>query len=242
MKKIIIIFMVFICLISNIKIVKGFKVDLEIYPDIGQSDTNINLYVSTDPYRTSTQSFLYVFWDEKNIIQRKGDTYIKSINKYEHNWELIIKAPTTEKRYSSKGEHTIEVWVKNSTGFTVKKHTHFEITKQIPIPLWWEELLKNKKFLDKVKGEKGDRGEPGIKGDQGIQGEQGLQGEQGDIGEKGEPGLKGDQGIQGEQGLKGDKGDPGKSYPKFTFNLFCFMCFLSFLISIFALGDRLKRE
>ena len=60
------------------------------------------------------------------------------------------------------------------------------------------------------KGPKGDPGQPGEKGPKGDPGQPGEKGPKGDPGQLGEKGPKGDPGKQGPEGPKGDKGDPGK--------------------------------
>jgi len=106
----------------------------------------------------------------------------------------------------------------------------------------WRNLDKNKgkseteltleKFIESLKGPKGDRGEtgkqgekgpkgdqgqPGAKGEQGPAGPEGKQGPTGPQGPQGKPGEKGEAGpagAKGEPGPKGDKGDPGQQGPQ----------------------------
>ena len=90
----------------------------------------------------------------------------------------------------------------------------------------WRNLDKNKgkseteltleKFIESLKGPKGDRGETGKQGEKGPKGDQGqpgAKGEQGPAGAKGEPGPKGDKGDPGQQGPQGQKGETGPAGP-----------------------------
>ena len=84
----------------------------------------------------------------------------------------------------------------------------------------WKNLDKNKgkketelteeKFIESLKGPKGDKGADGKQGPKGDPGQPGEKGPKGDPGQLGEKGPKGDPGKQGPEGPKGDKGDPGK--------------------------------
>lgn len=232
--------LLFLFISINIPSAMCFDFDVEIKPDEGQSNTEIWLYVMGDPFRTKGRWYLYVFWDDLNIIQKNPDVYLDWSKEYEHRWEVKITAPTSEKRFTTRKKHTIEIWVMNSTGEIKKEKEIFEITKTIPAIEWWEDLPK--KLIESLEGEKGDRGVQGI---QGKTGEMGERGEQGVRGEKGKTGDIGEQGIQGEKGEKGERGDSGedgKSYNVFMFNTIGFIGFISLILSIYTLKIKTEKQ
>jgi len=220
-------------LLNSYQLANCNKINLDIKPDEGISNTKINVYVSTFPFRTDKPYYLYLFWDDYNIVQRKISTYLKESKTYENRWELIITPPTNDKSYTRRGKHVIEVWIENATSYRIIEKTTFRITQQVPINEWWQDLLENEAFIQKVKGPKGEKGDTGEAGPQGVKGEIG---DTGDLGPQGKMGVgeKGDTGDMGPQGPKGEKGDRGKSYPVILFWLFGILSISSFLIAIYT--------
>lgn len=168
-------------------------VTIEIYPKQGDITTEIFVHVRGEPYLVTKQTFLYLYWDDKFIIQRMSCISHDHVwNVWELSWDILLRVPN-EYPYSEFGSHNITVIIETTDGYVVKNNTTFNVINYIPPPEWWEDLPQE--FLDEITGPQGLKGDKGEKGDKGNTGSQGS---------------RGDTGQRGLTGPKGDKGEPGE--------------------------------
>jgi len=188
---------------------------MEVYPSEGDITTDILLKVRGEPIQGEGIHYLYVFWDNKVIVQREEDVKVGIFGE-EHirAWDLIIHVPD-EFPYSEIGIHNITWTIEYGYTEVYRNSTTFEVNEYIPPPEWWEDL--SEEFIDEITGPQG------MTGDKGDTGSQGIQGEQGQIG------------PQGPQGEKGDKGDTGP-YPNEAVMFNLGISAISVIISIIALS------
>ena len=156
-----------------------YKVKLYLRPDEGPSDTETLLVmVRAKPERGSRILYLYVFYDGINLVEREPSREVDK--RYAYSWDATITIPK-----STKGGHTVEVWLEYSLGKFVKREATFTVT--------------DSPFIEVIQGATGPRGVPGAPGPMGNEGPLGPQGVQG---------------IQGVPGPRGPQGDPSESVIK----------------------------
>ncbi len=194
---------------------------IEVYPSEGDITTDILLKVRGTPIQTVGAHFLYVFWDNKSIVQREEDIPVGIFGEeHIHAWDMNISVPN-EFPHSELGTHNVTVTIEYGHTEVYRNSTTFEVVNYVPPPDWWEDLPQE--FIDEMTGPPGP---------QGPQGEQGSQGQQGEQGPAGPQGLKGDE---------GDKGDTGPyPYEATVFNLG--MSAVSGVISAIALSIVYRKK
>lgn len=160
---------------------------IEASPNQGDITTSIFVQVRGEPYDvnglfggylTAKADYprLYLYYDDKCIIQRMACVTAPGIGDYSNywsSWDVTISVPN-EYPYSELGVHYITAVIEASDGTTASTTTAFEIVSYIPPPEWWEDLPQD--FLDNITGPQGPAGLQGI---QGLQGEQGPKGDTG---------------------------------------------------------------
>jgi Collagen triple helix repeat (20 copies). len=189
---------------------------IEVSPGQGDITTGILVQVRGEPYRNGQGSCLYLYWDDKCIVQRLEDLDVSNppISSHIHSWDCAVSVPN-EYPYSELGIHNITAFIEADDGSSANATAIFEVVNYIPPPDWWEDLPQE--FVDEITGP------------QGAQGPKGEQGEQGPVG------------PQGPQGDKGDKGDPGP-YPSGAVILNLGISTISGIISIIALSVSCRRK
>lgn len=149
------------------------SITLEVYPKQGDISTDIFVQVRSEPYNgeiataTNDAPFLYLYFDDKVIVQR-----IKCVIKpkwgdysyYEVSYDAKIKVPN-EYPYSELGKHKITAIVEASDKTKATTSTTFEVVNYIAPPDWWEDLPQD--FVDSITGPPGLIGPKGDKGEQG---------------------------------------------------------------------------
>jgi len=201
----------------------AFDVHIDMWPSKGTIETQIVLFVSTTPYKTSNSWRLYVFWDDYPVANAVPDVRVGKTNNWEHRWELNFYPPPFPE-YARKGTYKIKIRVVNSTGHFKVITKYFDIRETIPIPSWVEDLSEEE--LAALQGPTGPEGPLGETGEQGLQGETGPQGVKGNKGEKG------DRGKQGEPGPVGPIGPRGRSYPVLLFYIGLILSIASITLSV----------
>jgi len=195
----------------------------------GTVNTEILIVVRGNPYTTETAWNLYVFYDEKCLIQRYPDIQRGKTTTREHRWDVTIKPPPEfpySTKSSSKNKHYIKIRVENEIGQTSEYKSEFKITEFIPPPEYWD--LIDPGFKEDITGPEGPQGETGPPGPVGDRGPKG------NTGDRGERGLRGN---TGETGPKGPQGPPGVPYPILTFNIGIVMSLIAFFVSIYTLKN-----
>jgi len=74
------------------------------WPSKGTIETQIVLFVSTTPYKTSNSWRLYVFWDDYPVANAVPDVRVGKTNNWEHRWELNFYPPPFPE-YARKGTY-----------------------------------------------------------------------------------------------------------------------------------------
>jgi len=189
---------------------------IDVSPKQGDITTDILVQVRGEPYRNGQGSYLYLYWDDKCIVQRLEDIDVSNppISSHIHSWDCNISVPN-EFPYSELGIHNITAVVEDDYGSRVSANATWEVVNYIPPPEWWQNLPQE--FIDEITG---------------PQGEQGLIGPQG---------AKGDTGLQGPKGDKGDKGDTGP-YPNEAVMFNLGISVASGIISVIALSIVYKMK
>ena len=172
----------------------AYWIKVYVFPQEGTVNTEILIMVQLDPREGKKPRYLYLFYDDIGLIQRKSCIRITSA-RYEYSWDVKIKPPK-EAPYSDLGEHLIEVWIDDGTRSFKKAEANFIINEYIPPAEWWEQLSQS--FIKRITGPSGP---PGPEGDQGPQGDQGPPGPKGEEGERGPLGPQGEQGPLGSPGV-----------------------------------------
>jgi len=155
-------------------------------PDEGPSGTETLVMVRVRPESGSSILYLYVFYDGISLVEREPseEVWWKSTSiRYAYSWDRTITIPE-----STKGNHTIEVWLEYTLGKFSKHKASFTVTDPPFI-----EVLQGVDGVDGAAGATGPRGAPGPIGNVGPQGLRGPQG-------AGPPGPEGPQGPQGPPG------------------------------------------
>jgi len=150
-------------------------------PDEGPSGTEVLVMVRVWPESGSSIIYLYVFYDGVSLVEREPseEVWWKSTSiRYAYSWDMTVRIPE-----STKGNHTIEVWLEYTLGKFSKHEANFTVTDSPFI-----EVIQG---ADGAAGATGPRGAPGAIGNVGPQGLRGPQGLQGPRGEPGPQGLKG---------------------------------------------------
>jgi len=199
---------------------EAFPVWYDVHPAEGTVETNILIMLRAEPIRHAEPMWVYVFWDDVNLVQRLAPPYNKNAGIYERRWDITINPPK-DYPYCSKDKHRIKITIENLQGQFVTKNWQFEINEYIPPTQYWETLPPE--FFDKI---------------QGAQGPEGPQGEQGPIGPTGSPGPRGEQGPRGEtgpQGSIGPQGPPGKNADKTITNLSSIGSLLAIILSTISI-------
>ena len=191
-------------------------VSIEVSPKQGDITTKILVKVRGEPYRNGSTCYLYLYWDDKCIVQRLEDVDVSvpPIRSHIHSWDCDITVPN-EFPYSELGIHNITAVIEADDGSSANTTAAFDIVRYIPPPEWWEDLPQD--FLNKITGPQGP---------QGLQGPQGVKGDKGDTGA---------QGLQGIQGPKGEQGDTGP-YPIEAVILNLAISIVSGIVSIISLS------
>ena len=204
----------------SVQAITGASID--VYPKEGDVTTEILVQVRGEPYRDGAICYLYLYWDDKCIIQRLGDLDVSNppIRSHIYSWDCIIAVPN-EFPYSELGIHDITIVIDSDDGSSVNTKATFEIIRYIAPPEWWEDLPPE--FINDITGP------------------QGLQGETGSQGPVGSQGLQGQQGIQGPKGDKGDTGDTGP-YPIEAVAINLGISAVSGIVSVVALSIVYKMK
>jgi len=179
-----------------------FDIFYDVLPPGGSSNEEILIPIRVIHPNPNEPLWAYVFWDSRVIVQRQMDVVVNSVHL--HWWDINFYPPTD---LIAKGEHTIKIWIEDSSGNLVKWPVwKYTITDTVPKLEWFNDL--SPEAIAKITGPMGPQGGPG---QQGIQGVQGLDGPQGDIGlpGQGEPGTPGAQGEPGPVGSMGPVGPQG---------------------------------
>jgi len=186
-------------------------------PDEGTSDTEALVMVRVWPESGSSIIYLYVFYDGISLVEREPseEVWWKSTSiRYAYSWDMTVTIPE-----STKGNHTIEVWLEYTLGKFSKQEANFTVTDPPFI-----EVLQGADGADGATGATGPRGAPGPVGDMGPQG----------------PGGSGGlQGPRGPEGARGPKGPPGstskatddRSMIALVVSVFSLLMMMGFLLS-----------
>jgi len=153
-------------------------------PNEGPSGTEALVMVRVWPESGSSIIYLYVFYDGISLVEREPseEVWWKSTSiRYAYSWDRTITIPE-----STKGNHTVEVWLEYTLGKFSKQEANFTVTDPPFI-----EILQGADGADGATGPRGAPGPIGNVGPQGLRGQQGLQGP------RGPPGLQGPQGPPG---------------------------------------------
>jgi len=156
-------------------------------PDEGTSDTETLVMVRVWPESGSSIIYLYVFYDGISLVEREPseEVWWKSTSiRYAYSWDMTVTIPE-----STKGNHTVEVWLEYTLGKFSKQVANFTVT--------------DPPFIEVLQGADGEDGADGATGATGPRGASGP------IGNVGPPGLRGPQGLQGPQGPEGRRGPTG---------------------------------
>ena len=160
---------------------KRFTVYLR--PDEGPSGTEALVMVRVWPESGSSIIYLYVFYDGISLVEREPSEEVwweSTSIRYAYSWDKTVTIPE-----STKGNHTIEVWLEYTLGRFIKREANFTVTDPPFI-----EVLQGADGVDGAAGATGPRGAPGPIGNVGPQGLRGPQG-------AGPPGPEGPQGPPG---------------------------------------------
>lgn len=124
--------------VSNVPTVLALEPTAKIYPSKGTVFTDIFLqvrgldkYVEGEFAPAAVGLELYVFWDDKLIIERQGD--IMSGSYHLHIFDAHF-SPPNEYPYSKLGNHTIVAEVWKSSQFLINFTLTFEIIEYVPCP------------------------------------------------------------------------------------------------------------
>lgn len=153
-------------------------------PDEGPSGTEALVMVRVWPESGSSIIYLYVFYDGISLVEREPseEVWWKSTSiRYAYSWDRTITIPE-----STKGNHTVEVWLEYTLGKFSKHEANFTVT--------------DPPFIEVIQGADGEDGAAGATGPRGATGS---------IGDVGSQGLRGPQGLQGPRGPEGKRGPPG---------------------------------
>ena len=153
-------------------------------PDEGPSGTETLVMVRVRPESGSSILYLYVFYDGISLVEREPSEEVwweSTSIRYAYSWDRTITIPE-----STKGNHTIEVWLEYTLGRFIKREANFTVTDSPFI-----EVIQGADGVDGAAGATGPRGAPGP------------------IGNVGPQGLRGPQGLQGPRGPEGPQGPPG---------------------------------
>jgi len=148
---------------------------IEVSPTRGDITTSIFVHVRGEPYDvnglfggyvTAKADYprLYLYYDDKCIIQRMDCVTAPGVGDYSNywsSWDVTISVPN-EYPYSELGVHHITAVIEASDGTSANATTIFEVVSYIPPPEWWEDLPQD--FLDKITGPQGDQGPKGDTG------------------------------------------------------------------------------
>lgn len=172
MKKLMIGLIVFALLapLCVVQAAEAYKITVYLFPEEGPNGTETLVMVRVSPSSGTQQFYLYVFYDGMNLVERSPSE--KGAKRYAYSWDEGITIPE-----STKGEHTVEVWVEYTQGKFSKGEATFTVTDE--------------PFIEVVQGPRGERGTPGPIGNlgpQGARGPDGPPGPQGPIGPEGPPG------------------------------------------------------
>jgi len=153
-------------------------------PDEGMNGTEALIMVRVRPESGYSIFYLYVFYDGVSLVEREPSEETTT-KRYAYSWDMTITIPAE----TTKGNHTIDVWLEYTLGRFIKREATFTVT--------------GSPFIEVVQGEPGPvgpRGEPGPRGATGPTGDTGSQGLRGVQGPSGPPGPVGSVGPQGPTG------------------------------------------
>jgi len=189
---------------------------IEVSPKQGDITTEIWVTVRGEPYRDGSTCYLYLYWDDKCIVQRLEDidVSVPPIRSHIHSWDCNITIPN-EFPYSELGIHNVTAVIEADDGSSANTTANFDILRYVPPPEWWADLPQE--FISNITGPQGLRGETGPQG------------------------TVGPQGSQGPQGIQGPKGDTGP-YPVEAVVLNLAISAISWIISIVSLSIVYKMK
>lgn len=207
-----IIFWAMVFVVISVQPVSGvtypFTVTFDVFPHGGFSDEEILIYIRVAHPNANEPMWAYVFWDSRVVVQRQEDVVVNKI--HQNRWDITFYPP---KDFCKKGEHSIKIWVEDSSNDIVRwPYYSYTITGVVPRLEWFEELTPE--ALAKITGPPGAQGDMGLHGEQGLTGPIGPQGDMGPQGEIGPPGARGEIGTIGAQGGPGPEGSIGPPGPQ----------------------------